>query len=131
MVSSNARDPEMSLANTLDKNIHGGVYNTPRLVHLYENGRRVVGLPGMEARGSSFSGVAMTRADASDKPPQETIRLDAIVPVHWGRFIQLAMSVGFGRTRDEIVSRLLQRGWEASRAEIANLLVISRRDLDM
>ena len=45
MVSSNARGPVLSLAQTLEKNVRGGVYNRPSLKFIHTPRGRLLGLP--------------------------------------------------------------------------------------
>ena len=52
-VTSNAKDPEASLGNTLEKNIRDGTYNHPKLVFVRSARGRLIGLPGASSEASA------------------------------------------------------------------------------
>ena len=64
-VVSNAKDPEASLGNTLEKNIRDGTYNHPKLVFVRAARGRLIGLPG-QVPGGAAEGIRRPRGTPRD-----------------------------------------------------------------
>ncbi len=110
MVFSNAQDPAQSHAQTIEKNIRGGVYNKPRLVFIHGEKGRMVGLPSWETKTSPAPHNASMATDSKE--------LKARVPSELLQKIQLATQAKLAKTFDETVTVLLRKGLSAVAPDI-------------
>ncbi|TVM32344.1 HTH domain-containing protein [Oceanidesulfovibrio marinus] len=100
MKSSSARDPILSLSQTIEKNIREGLYNRPELEFVRTSKGRLIGLPSW-----NFS-----RDFVHDKKTQELSELTALVPTELLNKIKLADQAKLANTFDETVSFILTKG---------------------
>jgi hypothetical protein len=107
MVGSTAKDPILSLAQTIDKNIRDEIYNTPRLCFARDkSGRRVVGLPGWEENDKI---VTLPIPPLTVEINGETVEM-----------IELAKEAGLGINETEITNHLIRAGFKALASEIGS-----------
>jgi hypothetical protein len=116
MVSSRAEETINSLAQTIDKNIRGGVYNKQGLIFIGEARRdRKIGLPSMDNK-SSLS------APKSIKP-DDHVELKAKIPVQLLETLHLATQAKFASSFDDTVTALLKKGLAAVAPDIKKRLL--------
>ena len=108
MVSSTAQDPIQSHAQTIEKNIRGGVYNNPKLVFLNSSKGRLIGLPVWNS----------VRASAPDKKIPNLSELKVFVPTELFERIKLAEQSKLKNSFDETVSFILTKGLSILSPEI-------------
>jgi hypothetical protein len=105
LVFSRAKDPVVSHAQTIEKNIRDGIYNSPQLCFLRDaKGRRVVGLPQWQEGGNS-----------NNKEPKP--RMLEIDPYSL-EMIELAKEAGLGSNETKVVGRLIRTGFKTLIDEI-------------
>lgn len=107
-VESDAKDPISSIAATIEKNIRGGTYNSPRLL---KYGRKI-GLPSMEETNQ------MEKASRTDQNPEGRKRITIELPQKLIDDIQLANQAKLAGNYDDTVALLLQKGLSALKHEI-------------
>jgi len=110
---STAKDPVQSLAQTLEKNVRDGMYNHPKLVFIYSNGRRLLGLPSW--------GQQSPTAVMSTQP--STGELTVRVPAEVLDQIRLAAQAKIAGTFEETVALLLRKGLSVVAPRIRKQLV--------
>ncbi|MBW2030922.1 MAG: hypothetical protein JRH06_16185 [Deltaproteobacteria bacterium] len=113
MVTSYAKDPVQSLAQTIEKNIRDEVYNSPKLIFLYTPQGRLIGLPIWEKTEK------MTASNNSATFKE----LKAKCPVEILEKIRLAEQAKLARDFDETVILLLKKGLSAAASEIKKGLI--------
>ena len=109
MVTSTARNPVQSLANTISKNIHDSVYNSPKL-HFFNGTRpRLIGLPTWTV----------------DQPPGNAgavssplVELRTRIPSRLLDKIKLAEQAKLADGFDDTVRLLLAKGLAATQSQI-------------
>ena len=111
MVTSHAKDPVESHAQSLEKNIRSGTYNSPELVFVYTVHGRMVGMPGWgrEEAGTPVAGKTGQRVGAS---------VPVLIPDRLVEQIKLAAQARIGATFEDTVSHLLRMGLEAAAPDI-------------
>ena len=105
IVASTAKDPILSLAQTIDKNIRDELYNIPKLCFARDGrGRRVIGLPEWGAK------------DKITPPPirPRTVEINGETI----EMIELAREAGLGNNEAETISHLIHAGFKALADEI-------------
>jgi hypothetical protein len=110
MVVSRAQDPAQSLAQTIEKNIRGDVYNKPRLIFIRGPQGRLIGLPSWEGKPSQS-------VDNQTKP-NEYMELRARIPADLFEKVQLARQAKLASSFDEMVVVLLKVGLSALAQDI-------------
>ncbi len=110
MVYSNAKDPIISHASTIDKNIRDDVYNKPRLIFIHGPEGRLIGLPSWELN--------LTASSGPPRKPNGYMELKAKIPSDLFEKIQLAGQAEVAGDFDELVAFLLKKGLLASADEI-------------
>ncbi len=108
MVTSVAKDPVQSHAQTIEKNIRDDIYNQPKLIFVHGPKGRLIGLPGWES-----------------KPPKEAtnaqsilIELKVRIPVELLEKIRLADQAKLKNNFDETVTLILSKGLASLAPEI-------------
>jgi hypothetical protein len=130
MVQSNAQDPIFSFGSTIEKNIRDDVYNEPRLVYVYVNGERLIGLPGW-SDGSAKFGPSRDDGSSQQSEKREFIKMEICIPLEMKNKLQLARAIGFGATDDDVVRRLLEAGLAASSNDMLGLIEKFKRELSL
>jgi len=102
LVSSNAKDPVTSFAQTLEKNIREDIYNNPKLIFISSSRGRLIGLP-------SMNGGTSTKVEYANQTQAVTLKL----PVEIVERIQLASHAKIANTFEETVILLIKRGLSA------------------
>ena len=120
MVMSFAQDPIQSHAQTIEKNIRGGIYNDPELVFIHSSQRRLVGLPGWD------SGLS---APVNDERPIKG-ELKVHVPAELLEKIRLAEQAKLKNNLDETVSLILTKGISILAPDIKKGLMAQIDSLD-
>jgi hypothetical protein len=115
LVTSNARAPILSMAQTLEKSIRDGIYNHPRLVFIQNGRERLVGLPGQE--------VSPLGSGREPRPAEEFVEVRALVPRDLVRKITLAEQAGVQPSFDATVALILKKGLAEIGPEIRNGLL--------
>lgn len=114
MVASNAADPELSIASTIEKNIRSGTYNRPQLAFLSTpNGRRI-GLPSWKPK--------------SVPAAAERRMVSVQIPAELAEKIKLAAQAHLAPTFDATTALLLRKGLQAAAPEI-KIAVMRQLDL--
>lgn len=109
LVVSRAKDPILSLAQTIDKYIRDETYNVPRLCFMRdENGRRVIGLPDWVGK--------------RDGAPQPTLMKTVEISAGTYGTVLLAQVAGIGNNETETIDRLIREGFQVLRSEIMSRL---------
>lgn len=103
LVTSSARDPIASLAQTVEKNIRDGVYNRPQLVFIHEGRHRPIGLPETSAQVKP----AVSQHPFSRTVPQP---LSVRIPSELMGKIRLAEQAKVGANFDDTVAALIREG---------------------
>jgi hypothetical protein len=101
LIASHAKDSVKSFAQTIEKNIREGRYNTPRL-EFRGNGRRgdrLIALPSMEQE-----------SETEDAPQQASQLLSVSLPAEIFESIQLATQAKIAGSFNETVILLLKKG---------------------
>lgn len=105
-VTSRARSPVESIAQTIEKNIREGVYNQPKLVFVYRRGQRLIGLPGMESGEEEPSPQA--------KQSEAKRRVTIAIPADLARRIDLARQAQVGESLEATILELIDVGLRES-----------------
>ena len=120
LVSSKARSPIDSLAQTIEKNIRDKAYNRPQLVFVRTADTRLVGLP---SHGASAASVPRENSVVADVPrvrvPTAEQPMTLELPPVLTDKVKLAALAGLAATLEQTAALLLQRGLEVSADEIA------------
>lgn len=103
-VTSTARNPMQSHANTISKNIHDGAYNKPELVFVKASGSRLIGLP-------AWGGNQVT--DGPEVNANHLVELKARIPSQLHDKIRLAEHAKVAQGFDSTVCLLLTEGLRA------------------
>lgn len=107
MVSSMAKVPVDSHAQTIEKNIRDDVYNNPKLVFVHAGAQgRLIGLPGWNS------------VPAVKETPSKVIEIKAKIPSELFEKIKLAEQAKLKNDFDETVSLLLSKGLSIVAADI-------------
>jgi len=138
LVSSNARDPIESLAQTLEKTIRVGTYNDPELAFVFTSQGRMIGLPGWGARppgvgesGGTGPEGAATGVPAGSKGPEWYGATMAVhIPDELVERIKLAAQARIGATFADTVARLLRLGLAAATEDIKKGIRSQIEDLE-
>jgi len=113
MVTSYAKDPVQSHAQTIEKNIRDDVYNRPRLIFVPTAQGRLIGLPTWDNTEQ------MIRIRNS-----ETLKeLKAKLPIEVFEKIRLAEQAKLAKDFDETVTLLLKKGLSAVAPDIKKGLI--------
>ena len=117
LVRSNASDPIQSLAQTIEKNIRGKVYNRPQLEFVHTSDGRLIGLPSRGSKSAATpSRVAMSETLKVIGPDERAfIEVSARLLNKLGlvTFAELAPS------REAAADLVIARGLDAMKDEIA------------
>jgi hypothetical protein len=119
LVSSTAKDPVASIAQTLEKNIRGEIYNHPKLVFISSPRGRLVGLPSMNGEVSALSGAPSH---------QQTVALK--LPIDLIERIQLASHAKIANSFDDTIVLLIKKGLVAVAADVRRGLTMQLNKLD-
>lgn len=116
VVTSTAKDPIQSHAQTIEKNIRDDVYNKPRLIFIHSpKGRRLIGLPHWTS--------SKTFPESSNSVP-EYKELNANIPLDLYDKIKLAEQAKIKVNFDETVSFILKKGLSEIAPEIKKALIL-------
>jgi hypothetical protein len=120
LVRSNAQDPIASFAQTIEKNIRGGVYNRPELEFVYTPSGRLIGLPAwstdkpiVETPAPSPPGPTPFRVIGVDERAQVEVQARLLNKLHLIVFAGLALSI------ESAADLAIERGLDAMKDEIA------------
>ena len=113
MVTSYAKDPTQSHAQTIEKNIRDDVYKRPKLILIHNPQGRLIGLPMWENLEQMTAG----NDSATFK------ELKAKCPVEIFEKIRLAEQAKLAKDFDETVTLLLKKGLSAVAPEIKKGLI--------
>jgi len=108
MVTSAAKDPNQSLAQTIEKNIREGTYNEPELIFIQTSQERLIGLPGW---GS-------VTPFTENNPKKDLIELRVQIAIELMEKIKLAEQAKLKNTFNETVSLILNNGISSLSTEI-------------
>ena len=108
MVSSSAQDPIQSLAQTIEKNIRGGIYNNPKLVFINSSQGRLIGLPAWDA----------TISPTADPQTPNLSELSVYISTELLEKIKLAERAKLKNSFDETISFILNKGLSILSPEI-------------
>ena len=125
LVHSNARDPVNSIAQTIEKNIRGEVYNQPRLIFIHRNGDRMIGLPGLS---TPQDGRPQVEEQAGARVPKVELRVS--IAGELMEKIHLADQSGIGDSFVETVVALLESGLQSKKEEIKSGVLKQLKKLD-
>ena len=120
LVSSSSRDPVQSISTTLDKNIREDRYNDPRLIFIYGQGGRKIGLPSMEGESPAKPTVSTRRGKA----------ISVTIPTELFDQIQLAAQARIADTFEGTIVYLLKRGLSTTVPDIKDRLLSQLRELE-
>lgn len=113
MVTSYAKDPVQSHAQTIEKNIRDDVYNRPKLIFILTAQGRLIGLPTWD----NIEQVIRIRNS-------ETLKeLKAKLPIEVFEKIRLAEQAKLAKDFDETVTLLLKKGLSAVAPDIKKGLI--------
>lgn len=119
LASSSARDPVMSFAQTLEKNIRGETYNEPTLVFILTQTGRQIGLP------------AWKNTDDTVRPSiSATKGISLQIPVELLDKIHLAVQAKIAGSLDETLISILKMGLISLGPEIKQRLSRQLNDFD-
>ena len=121
MVRSIARDPVQSHAQTIEKNIRGGIYNNPKLIFIHEPQGRLIGLPEWESNPPKL----VTNITSS------LIELKARIPVELFEKIKLTEQAKLKNNFDETVTMLLSKGLSSVSSDIKKGLMHQLESLEI
>jgi hypothetical protein len=121
--SSSAKDPIFSIANTIEKNIRGGIYNSTQLVFVKTTDGRKIGLPSMNKETAQDNSLPETqlrthKTKVTVELPQELISQ-----------VQLAYQAKLANSYDETVAMLIKKGLSSYASEIRERLFNQLEDL--
>jgi len=108
MVSSTARDPIQSHAQTIEKNIRDGIYNKPKLLFLNSSQGRLIGLPIWDSNTYPTPDIKIRNLS----------ELKVHVPTELLEKIKLADQAKLKNNFDETVSFILTKGLSILSPEI-------------
>lgn len=104
MVTSAARDPALSVASTIEKNIRSKTYNRPELVFVHTSSGRLVALPSWKPR--------------SVPPGPERRTVSVQIPADLADKIKLAAQAGLAPSFETTTAVLLRKGLAAAAPQI-------------
>lgn len=107
-LTSEAKDPGLSLAQTIEKNIRSQAYNNPTLIFVHTREGRQIGLPEWENEERERVLEA--------QPDREQLRVSLSSEV--AKNLRLAHQAGVADTFDDTVEEVLKRGLAASKDSI-------------
>jgi hypothetical protein len=119
LVSSTAKDPITSIAQTLDKNIRDEIYNHPKLIFISSPKGRLVGLPSMNGEVSTLSVAPSHRQTIALKLPIDLIER-----------IQLASHAKIANSFDDTIVLLIKKGLVAVADDVRRGLTMQLNKLD-
>ncbi len=108
MVSSTAKDPIQSHAQTIEKNVRDDIYNSPKLVFLNSSQGRLIGLPAWDS----------SRSPATDNKIPNLSELRIHVSTKLLEKIKLAEQAKLKNSFDETVAFILTKGLSILSPEI-------------
>jgi hypothetical protein len=119
LVHSAARDPIMSHAQTIEKNIRDGVYNRPELIFVSTTKGRAIGLPEWNGRGGR------NEAPPDPVPMRAAVARSSLsvrVPSDLLKDIELAAQAGIASGLDATVVHLIRKGLAQERERLQSAL---------
>lgn len=122
-VSSSAKDPIFSIANTIEKNIREGTYNSTQLVFVKTTDGRKIGLPSMSKEPAQSDSLPETQ------PRTHKTKLTVELPQELINQVQLAYQAKLANSYDETVAVLIKKGLSSCALEIRERLFTQLEDL--
>jgi|LFRM01.2.fsa_nt_gb hypothetical protein len=135
MVFSNAKDPILSIAATIEKNINHEIYNTPRLkFEIDEEGRRVIaavdsedvqgddGIKNIQEKVIQRMDPQRTDTKQTDPQKTESQRIEITLDKDLFKKVSFLSSLGFGPDIESTIVYFLVKGIETEKENIRSKL---------